>query len=111
MQSAMCDVLWDKPFIGGATMDGLVPERRGYRIPQYSLLNLGKYRKLKEAKKPENVQKAAVKKDGERNVVSNGEHDYKRGSPGPEKTVNHTKILGIKSRSVLTVFAILHGRY
>jgi len=48
----MCDVIWDKPFIGGSPMDGLVPDRRGYRIPHYSLLNLGKYKKMKEQQKP-----------------------------------------------------------
>ena len=53
----MCDVMWDKAFVGGATLDGLVPDRRGYRIPQYSLLNLGKYRKTK----PEKAEKAEVK--------------------------------------------------
>ena len=109
MQSAMCDVLWDRPFIGGATMDGLVPERRGYRIPQYSLLNLGKYKKLKEAKaKSENAQKAAAKKEEEKNGVSNGNRDYNRGSPPViEKRVNSPKILGIKSRFVVTKDSLL----
>ena len=44
VQSPMCDVVWDKPFLGASPLDGLCPDRRGYRIPQYCLLNLNKYK-------------------------------------------------------------------
>ena len=45
VQSAMCDVVFDKPFVGASSLDGLCRERHGYRIPQYALLKLAKYAK------------------------------------------------------------------
>ena len=49
VQSAMCDVVFDKPFVGASSLDGLCRERHGYRIPQYALLKLAKYAKSAKA--------------------------------------------------------------
>lgn len=83
MQSPMCDVMWDKAFVGGATLDGLVPDRRGYRIPHYSLLNLGKYRKAK-AEKSEGQGQRAPKVNGDMSqspVQSNNRQIHSNRSP------------------------------
>ena len=68
----MCDVVWDKPFIGGCSLDGLCPERRGYRIPQYSLLKLAKYSKER-------------KKERSRSPLSNSESNHRSNQPNRQE--------------------------
>ena len=87
----MCDVVWDKAFIGGSPMDGLVPDRRGYRIPQYSLLNLGKYRKPKDQKPPDAKLDPKQKMDehnGEPKILNNINH----GGSSPKPNQRNQKI-------------------
>ena len=54
----MCDVVFDKPFVGASSLDGLCKERHGYRIPQYALLKLAKYAKSAktEAAQPQPIK-------------------------------------------------------
>ena len=81
----MCDVVWDKPFIGGCSLDGLCPERRGYRIPQYSLLKLAKYskeRRKERSRSPINDQKSIQKHEPIR-IASRNESQNNRHRPPP----------------------------
>lgn len=85
----MCDVVWDKPFIGGCSLDGLCPERRGYRIPQYSLLKLAKYskeRRKDRSRSPINDQKSIHNQRHEPNqirIASRNESQNNRHRPPP----------------------------
>jgi len=85
----MCDVVWDKPFIGGCSLDGLCPERRGYRIPQYSLLKLAKYskeRRKDRSRSPINDQKSIHNQRNEPNqirIASRNESQNNRHRPPP----------------------------
>lgn len=98
----MCDVVWDKPFIGGSPLDGLVPDRRGYRIPQYSLLNLGKYKKQKDIK--------SDNKNGQKNDDENGEeiiesNNYNHGTSSPRNNqYNRNQKIQIKQRYMFNLF-------
>ena len=85
----MCDVVWDKPFIGGCSLDGLCPDRRGYRIPQYSLLKLAKYskeRRKDRSRSPINDQKSIHQQRHEPNqirIASRNESQNNRHRPPP----------------------------
>ena len=81
IQSAMCDVVWDKPFVGASSLDGLCPERRGYRIPQYSLLKLGKYYKKRDEKETAAKTESVPREESSRRqILSNGQHAQSNGS-------------------------------
>ena len=83
----MCDVVWDKPFIGGCSLDGLCPERRGYRIPQYSLLKLAKYskeRRKDRSRSPINDQKSIQRHEPNQiRIASRNESQNNRHRPPP----------------------------
>lgn len=58
IQDAMCNIVWDKPFMGGSNLNGMCPQRRGYRLPQFCLLNLNK-RRPKERPQPAQGQESS----------------------------------------------------
>ena len=80
IQSAMCDVVWDKAFVGASSLDGLCPERRGYRIPQYSLLKLAKYAKKKEERE-KNSRVNSEQSVNQRQVLQNDRNSHSPRSP------------------------------
>ncbi|CAG5086426.1 Oidioi.mRNA.OKI2018_I69.PAR.g11207.t1.cds [Oikopleura dioica] len=62
IQSPMCNILWDKPFMGGSNLNGMCPPRRGYRLPEFCLLNLNKKRQAqnREQKTRKGTEKKKV---------------------------------------------------
>merc|ERR1712131_525330 len=73
--------------VGSCSQDGLCPERRGYRIPQYSLLKLAKYskerRKDERSRSPINEQNKSRHEPNQIRIASRNESQNNRHRPPP----------------------------